>query len=391
MKIVVCGYMVRLPLTGNMLAYFHYVFGLHRLGHEVTYIEESGWPWSSYDPVGLTWEKYPTTGLRMVRELLAAYDVHIPVIYVDRGIRQADRNLRAQLKQLLEDADLLLNIGGVCWLPEFTLCSRRVLIDMDPVFTQMGKFGAKLSNDYHVRFSYGANIGKLGCTIPTEGIEWLPTVPPVAPELWRGGPAPEHAPFTTIANWNSFRGITYNGERYGQKGQELLRLVTLPRRTSQSLELALSGAPDGALKRLRAAGWSVRNGGAEVSTDVPTYQAYIHNSRGELSAAKHAYVKTRSGWFSDRSVCYLAAGRPVILQDTGFQDWLDVDRGVLSFSSVQEAAERIEEVNANYKAHCQAAREIAEHTFGYKVVLPRLIQTALDTKDQGTSNVKHEP
>ncbi|MDQ6748910.1 MAG: hypothetical protein M3010_12495, partial [Candidatus Dormibacteraeota bacterium] len=188
MKIVVCGYMVRLPLAGNMLAYFHYVLGLHRLGHEVVYIEESGWPWSSYDPVGLTWEKYPHTGLRMVRDLLAAHEVQVPVIYVDRGMRLADRELRAQLKKVCGEADLLLNVGGVCWLPEFSLCPRRALIDMDPVFTQMGKFGAKLSDDYHVRFSYGANIGKPDCTIPTGGVTWLSTVPPVAPELWEGGP-----------------------------------------------------------------------------------------------------------------------------------------------------------------------------------------------------------
>jgi hypothetical protein len=248
---------------------------------------------------------------------------------------------------------------------------------MDPFFTQVGRFGAWLLDDHHVHFSYGANIGCAGCTVPTVGIDWLPTVPPVVVDLWDGPGANANGAFTTIANWSAYGGVTHEGERYGQKDEEFLRLLDLPSHTSQTLELVLAGVPESVRETLCRAGWSVRGAGEPVGTEVPAYRAYIRTSRGELSAAKHAYVKTRSGWFSDRSVCYLAAGRPVVVQDTGFGDWLPIGRGVLAFSSVDEAADRLEQVNADYDAHRRAAHEIAVQVFAHDVVLPRLVEAAL--------------
>jgi hypothetical protein len=286
----------------------------------------------------------------------------------------------------LRDGDLLLKLGGTGWLPEFRLCQRRALIDMDPLFTQAGLFSMAPLAEYDVLFSYGANIGRPGCTIPTHGIVWLPTVPPLVPELWQRRPSVVQAreesgtlandAFTTVANWQAYGGITYRGEHYGQKDEEFLRLVDLPRHTAQRLELALSGGGSAVSERLRAAGWSIRDGG-DISKDLRAYQAYIVGSRGEFSVAKHAYVKTHSGWFSDRSVCYLAAGLPVIVQDTGFSDWLPVGWGVLSFLSLDEAVECIDQVNADYLTHRQAAREIAVRTFSYSTVLPRLLDAAM--------------
>jgi hypothetical protein len=377
-RIIVCGYMIRHPLAGNVLAYFHYVLGLERLGHEVLYLEESGWPRACYDPVSREYGDDPHAGLRVVRALLGDYGVKAPVCYVNRESGKVEGADWDDLKQMLRVADLLLNIGGVCWLPQFRLCRRRAFVDMDPLFTQVGRFGAEALYDHHVHLSYGANIGSPGCAVPTGGIDWLPTVPPVVAEVWENQRAPAGGAFTTIGNWSAYGDVTYRGARYGQKDRELLRLLDLPSRTSQRLELALSGAGSEMTERLRAAGWVVRDGG-DVSTDMASYRAYIAGSRGEFSAAKHGYVKARSGWFSDRSVCYLAAGLPVILQDTGFTDWLPAGRGVLAFSSVDEAADRIERVNAEYPAHRGAAREIAARTFGHTVVLPRLLEAALGT------------
>jgi hypothetical protein len=240
------------------------------------------------------------------------------------------------------------------------------------------RFGAEVLNDYHVHFSYGANIGKPGCTIPTMGIDWLAAVPPVVMELWAGAPqaedVPADGPFTTVGNWGAYGGVTWNGEHYGQKDEEFLRLIDLPRNTSRRLELALSGAEPDVRERLRSHGWSVRDAGEEVSTDVETYRAYIIRSRGELSVAKNAYVKTRSGWFSDRSACYLAAGRPAILQDTGFTDWLVTSgRGILPFSTAGEAADCLARVDAAYVNHSSAARDVARRVFSHEVVLPRLL------------------
>jgi hypothetical protein len=381
-RIVVCGYMVRHPLGGNLLAYFHYVLGFHRLGHEVVYLEESGWSGSCFDPVKRDYGDDPQAGLHIVRALFAAYGLDVPVIYVNRDSGRVEGADWDEVRELLEGTDLLLNVGGVCWLPDFRLCRRRALIDMDPLFTQIGRFGAEGRDDYHTYFTYGVNIGKPGCTVPSGGMDWIPTVPPVVPEMWydserRGlGNIPEGSAFTTVANWKAYGATTYHGERYGQKREEFLRLLSLPNRTVQTLELALAGVGTEDRHRLRAAGWSVRNAG-EVSEDVRAYQAYITGSRGEFSAAKHAYVKTRSGWFSDRSICYLAAGLPVILQNTGFTDWLRADHGVLAFSSVEEAADSLERVNAEYQTHCDSARVIAERHFSFRAVLPALLDRTL--------------
>ena len=375
-RIVVCGFMVRHPVAGNLLAYFHYVLGLHRLGHEVCYVEESGWPSSCYDPAHRTYGDDPRAGMAAVRALLRGYGIDIPVCYVDPDRGTVEGAGWADVKRMLGAADLLLNVGGVCWLPEFRRCRRRALIDMDPFFTQVGRFGAHLIGEHHVHFSYGANIGRPRCTIPTTGVAWRPTVPPVVPELWAGAAAAPDAALTTVANWSAYGAVTFDGERYGQKDEEFLRLLDLPKGTPQRLELALSGAGPDVTAALGAAGWSLRSAG-EVSADVATYRAYVHGSRGEFSVAKQAYVKTRSGWFSDRSVCYLAAGRPVILQDTGFSDWLPTGHGVLGFTSLAEAVDRIERVNAEYGAHCRAARRVAAQTFDYRAVLPRLLSRAL--------------
>lgn len=382
-SIVVTGYMIRHPVAGNILAYLHYVLGLHRLGHRVVYLEESGWPYSCYDPLDRGWHNYPHNGLRIVRTLLRNLGAPIPVLYVDRESGGVDGADPAELRRIIASADLLLNVGGVCWLPELELCPRRALIDLDPLFTQVSMFGAKTLDRYDTHFSYGANIGRPECTIPKGDIEWIATVPPVVIDLWEWALPTPRAPMTTIANWSAYGTVEHMGEIYGQKDVEFIRLLDLPSRTAQPLELAISGADEPTRESLRSAGWSVRDAGEEVSRDMTTYRAYIRSSHGELSAAKHAYVKTGSGWFSDRSVCYLAAGLPVILQDTGFSRWLPTGEGVLAFTTIEEAAEAIERVNASYESHRRAAREIARRTFDHTVVLPRLLDLALErTKER---------
>ncbi len=374
-RIIVCGYMIRNPLAGNVLAFFHYLLGLARLGHRVCYLEESGgWQDPCYDPETRRCGEDPSAGLRTVVNLLSSYSVDIPVCYIHRDTGCTIGLNWTDIKRNLMDADLLLNIGGLCWLPDFRLCRRRALIDMDPFFTQTGRFGGGVLGEHHVFLTYGGNIGRPDCCIPTAGVEWLPTVPPVVADLWENDGVAHDAPFTTIATWDAYGTVSYQGEVYGQKSEEIIRFLELPSRTRWKVELALSGGYD-VRERLQGAGWSIRDAG-EVSTNVPTYCAYIKNSRGEFSVAKNAYVKTRSGWFSDRSVCYLAAGLPVILQDTGFSDWLPTGRGLLTFSSLEEAVKCIEAVNGEYAAHRQAAREMAEKTFDYRVVLPQLLQKA---------------
>jgi len=366
------------------LAYFHYVLGLLRLGHEVLYLEESGWPESCYNPQAGTNSDDPTYGLQTLQDLMASFGVKVPICYVNRDSGQVQGLDWRDVKDMLRQADLLLNLGGVCWLPEFRLSRRLALVDMDPFFTQAGCFGVEGLNEHHVHFSYGVNIGQPDCTVPSGGIDWLPTVPPVVPEIWQISALPRKnleitdvvgAPFTTIANWSAYGGITYQGEHYGQKDEEFLRMLELPSKTPQRLELAVSGSSAETTERFRSAGWFIRDSG-DISTDVSTYHNYILGSRGEFSVAKNAYVKTRSGWFSDRSVCYLASGRPVLLQDTGFSDWLETGSGIIPFKSSEEALAGIEEINRRYEFHCHAARKIAEDYFDARKVLSYLIDRA---------------
>jgi hypothetical protein len=283
---------------------------------------------------------------------------------------------------------LLINVGGTCSLPEFALCPRRVFIDMDPLFTQLGRFGAEDLDSYDVHFSYGANIGAPGCTISAGRVTWVPTHPPVVPEIWApDADSPDglaSRPLTTIGNWNAYGAIEHNGIRYGQKSEEFLKLVDLPGRTTAQLELALSGANDSVIALLVANGWSVRNAD-QVTLNWDSYRSYIHRSRAEFSVAKNAYVRTASGWFSDRSVCYLASGRPVVLQDTGIARWLPTNPAVLTYSTPDEAVDCLEQLSVDYPERRRCAAEIAEACFSHRVVLPRLLDNAFSASHTVTT------
>jgi hypothetical protein len=302
----------------------------------------------------------------------------VPVCCVHRETGRTWGCDRAEFLRIIDEADLMLNIGGICWLEEFSRIPRRAMIDMDPLFTQVGLFGAGVLARHHVHFTYGTNVGRAECTVPTAGMNWIGCVPPVVGSLWRAEAPPPGAPFTTIGSWNAYGGIVHEGEHYGQKSEEFLKLIGLPSRVSRRLEIAMGGGHD-VRSTFQAAGWSIRDAGP-ISTDIRPYVGYIRDSFGEFSPAKNAYVKTRSGWFSDRSVCYLAAGRPVVVQDTGFTQNLPPDlagRGILTFSNADEAADQLARVEAEYTLHATASAELVRRVFAHDVVLPRLIESAM--------------
>lgn len=381
-RIVVAGYMVRNPRAGNVLAFFHYLLGLSLLGHDITYIEESGdWGPSCYDPETGALSDDPAAGIAVANRLFTQFDLHLPLIYANRETGAISGDAIEPITSIIESADLLLNIGGVCWLPEFEKARRKALIDMDPMFTQAGRFGHALIERHDVCFSYGANIGHPRCRIPSDGAQWHPTRPPVVIDMWSDfeRQVPESSPpsrYTTIASLHVPPGeVAHGGFQYGQKDRELARFLKLPTITSAELEIALATTDTGAMLNFRKAGWLVRDAG-EVSATMESYMRYIAASKGEFSVAKHAYVASFSGWFSDRSVCYMAAGRPVILQDTGFTEWLPSGEGVLAFSSPEQAAACLASVERNYRRHSEAALELAKKYFSHEVVLPRLLDIA---------------
>jgi hypothetical protein len=375
-KVVVCGYMTRFPLAGMMLAYFHYVLGLKRLGHEVVYLETSGWPQSCFDPESGTWGEDPRTGLRAVHDLFARHSLDVSVLYIDQERDIVFNAEREDVRAAVAAADLVLNLGGVNDLPEFELCGRHVLVDMDPFFTQVGRFGHAHLGSYTSCFSYGLNLGKPGCSIPTLGIDWVPTRPPVVMDIWDFPPPEPDAPFSTVASWGAYGDIEHEGTSYGQKDREFMRVLELPSCTGTPLVLALSGASAEVRGLLERNGWHLRDAG-EVTRSLRNYRSHIAGSKAEFSVAKHAYVATRSGWFSDRTVCYLASGRPAVLQDTGFSDSIASGTGVVAFTTLNQAVAGIEEVSRNYEKHSASARALAQEFFSHEVVLPRLIERAL--------------
>lgn len=371
-KVVVCGYMIRHPVPGNIYAFLHYVVGLHRLGHEVLYLEESGWPDSCYHPPTGLYGEDPGPGMLAVASALRRSGADgVRVAYVDRASGRSWGLHRQDIRAALTACDLLLNVGGVCWLEEFTLARRRALVDMDPLFTQTGRFGAEAVELSGTLFSYGTNIGSADCPVPTGGRSWLPTLPPVVIDMWELGPPPADAPFATVANWSAYGSVDHDGVRYGQKDVEFLRLQDLPARVGHPVVLAVAGCGDEPARRMTEGGWALLD--ARQLIEVDAYRRFIASSLAELSAAKHGYVAARTGWFSDRSVCYLAAGRPVVVQDTG---WALDAPGVWTFSDPAEAQAAMEQVVATWPQESRAARSTAEALFAHDVVLPRLLDAA---------------
>jgi len=374
-RIVVSGYMVRHPMAGNIYAYLHYLAGLRRLGHDVVYVEESGWGEACYDPGAFAYSDDPGRGLAIVDRIPRLHGVDgVTVAYVDPITDRSWGLERHEVAGALRACDLLLNIGGVCWLPEFEEARRRALVDMDPLFTQTGQFAFDTLEHHDTHFTYGTNVGRPGCDVPTNGIDWQPTVPPVVPAMWRLGPPPTDGPFTTIANWSAYDAVEVDGRHYGQKDEEFLRLADLPRLAGVPVQAAIAGG-DRRVEKLRVGGWSIGNAG-DLVPDVRRYRAFVARSRAELSPAKHAYVAARTGWVSDRTVCYLAAGRPAVVQDTGLDDRCGVGAGLLTFVSADDAATAVETVVADYESHSRAARRLARTVFGFDVVLPRLLECA---------------
>ncbi len=393
--VIVTGYAVRFPLVGMVLAFAHYVAGLERLGHRVIYLEESGWDHSCYNPTTGEHSEDPSYGISVVRGVLDRLGaVATPVCYFDRSTGTWHGTSEAEMTGALDGCDLLLNLGGVCQLDEFERCSTTALVDMDPGFTQAGRFGAPYLSSYDVLFTYGTNINNPTSSIPeVAGLRWHPTVPPVIVDYWqqrRGslaiGRASRDQPlvFSTVASLDAYGAIDVDGRSYGQKAAELERLGDAPRLLAVAtddttrLELALAGGDEDDRRRLIECGWTVTDAQA-ASLEPDRYEEYLVQSAGEFSVAKEAYVGLRTGWFSDRTVCYLALGKPVIVQDTGFDvtRFSGPDGGLMMWRTPGEAIDAVVDVVGDYDRHEAAARKWADEVFGHNVVLSELLDVAL--------------
>jgi hypothetical protein len=373
--------MIRFPVGGFIWHHFQYIAGLRKLGHEVTYFEDHGWPNSCYDPPHDVMSADPSFGIAYLLELLRKYDVSCDVCYLAEDGR-AHGLSREDLAARCRDCDVYLNLSNLNWIPELALCRRRVLVDTDPVFTQIGVLGSGGPfADYDVRFTFGENVHEPGCTMPTGNMQWLPTRQPIVMELWPVEKADPDSPFTTVMSWDPTGDHRYGDQVFGGKARAFAPFFTLPQSTGEPMEIAINirakiASPTKVYEKLTGGGWRVRDA-AEVTQTPWCYQNYIRDSRAEFSVSKHGYVVTQCGWFSERSAAYLASGRPVILQDTGFSNFLPCGKGLLAYRDRDEAITAISRLHNDYDAHCRAARVLAQEFFDSRRVLNELLERSL--------------
>jgi hypothetical protein len=380
-KIIVFGIAFWYPLAGVTYQFLHYLVGLRRLGYDVYYVEDSG-RWV-YDP--------------RINDL--SPDASANVATVARGLeahgfagRWAFREhypggrcfgmTEERLLRLYGEADAFLNVTAAQELREEHLrVPRRIYVESDPFAVQVraaeGDQGTRETLAAHdVHFSFGENLGHDDCLLPTAGVHWLPTRQPVVIDLWTDGQPPDDAPYTTITTWhNKGKDLQYQGRAWHwTKDREFKKHLDLPQRTGVAFELAV-GEDEDARRLLADHGWRRANS-LQVSGTPQSYRSYILGSRGEWTVAREQYTRPRTGWFSDRSACYLAAGRPVVTEDTGFGRVLPTGEGLFAFSTTDEAVAAIEAIETDPLRHRRAALEIAREYFDAKKVIGSLMERA---------------
>jgi len=379
-RIIITGLVGQYPFGGVIWDYLQYLLGFRSLGHQVLYLEDSGaWP---YDPVAGTITDDCSFALQSLHKIFTDFDLAESWVYrngADGKFHGAGERIA---REWLRHGDLLVNVSSAGWLRDYDLrVGHRMFIDGDPMFCQIGLLDgsnplyAGRLRDHDSHFTFGLSVGQPDCPVPVDGITWRPTVQPVAIDQWPVTPVSADAPWTTVMNWSSYKPKVWEGRTYGQKNLEFNRFRDLPSKTTTPLRLAMGLGVDGErpAQELRQLGWDLVEP-QEVVPDHSAYRSFLTNSRGEWSVAKHGYVEGKTGWFSCRTACYLAAGRPAVVQETGWSRHIPSGRGVLPFTTVEEAAEGLARVSHNYSEHSKAAREIAIEFFEAKKVCQELLR-----------------
>lgn len=372
-SVVVCGIAGQLPLAGVALHYLQYCLGLRDLGIDVIYLEDNrAWP---YDPWLDRPDEQATYSRAWLRELFEAFD--LPWAYRDPTGRYSGLS-EGEVHSRCAQADLLLNVSGGHEPDAHHRAARRLaFVDTDPGFVQV----SAASGDARTRgwlgahdllFTFAESHGTASSRLPDDGLEWHTTRQPVHLPFWRETPDEPGETWTTVMNWRAYAPTEWQGEAWGQKDAEFPLVRQLPRRTGLRLEIGMGGA-DAPRAELEADGWQLVDPRVPTRT-VWTFRDYLATSRGELTVAKQAYVRSRGGWFSERSANYLAAGRPVVAQDTGWSEHLPCGRGLLSFTTAQEAEQALLAVEADPTGHAAAARSLAAEHFDAREILTRLLE-----------------
>jgi hypothetical protein len=379
--LVVVGTLASSPYAGMAWMHMQIAAGLRRLGHDVYYIETtSSWP---YDPVRQACVRDSDYALSYLERIAQSFGLGDRWAYRRSYSDKAWFGLpRAKAEGLLASADAVLNVAGATRFAEEGLkVGRLVHFGTDPViheirFAQGDENIGALIAEHDECVTYGENIGRADCPIPPLPRLRAKARQPVLLDLWESSP-PARDVFTTVGNWKQTGDeVEFNGQAYyWSKHHEFLKFMDLPQRVDVPLELAMGQAGMSADDRalLKASGWQLVDATA-FTTDPWPYREYVRSSRGEFTVAKDQNVRLRSGWFSERSACYLAAGRPVITQDTGFGTVLPTGEGLFAFNTMEEILTAFDAINADYARHSRAARAIAEEYFRAETVLAKVLE-----------------
>jgi hypothetical protein len=410
LRIIVTGLIAQHPRVGGITwHYLQYLLGLKRLGHEVLYIEDSGeYPYNlDGGDSGDDWvAKDCSLNVNYLANILSRFNLENRWAYRFPLTSNWFGLTERQLKEVIETADLLINVSGTLEFPEnYRRIPNLLYLDTDPMVTQikiaLGKANfIKRVEAHDTHFSFGERFSE---SVPETNYKWLPTRQPIVMSEWRSTISRREC-FTTVMNWTSYEPLIHSGKTYGQKDVEFKRFLELPTIVAPiELEIALNRTehiewqakddnlpPQFAkLERktwtprdlITQAGWHVVDA-IQVCGDLDSYRQYIQSSKAEWSVAKNVYVQGQPGWFSERSACYLASGRPVVVQDTGFAGALPVGEGIIPFKTLQDAADAIREIEAHYPRHADTALAIADEYFNSDKVLTRLIDEAMNEKDK---------
>ena len=377
--VVVSGALANKPRNGGEAwVRMEWVEGLRRLGFDVYFIEQIARDLLR-DGAGGPVPPERSGHVAFFRSVTQRFGMEGKAALLDQQGDAIEGLEMEEIEGIADEAALLVNVSGHLRIPSlFNRYRKRAYIDLDPGFTQFwhvsGMDGAHLSgHDFH--FTVGLNVGESDCSVPTDGIQWHPLPPPVVLDAWpvvNGDPEA----LTTVASWRgSFGRIEHEGRTFGLKVHEFRKFIEIPERVPQRVEVALDIHPADSedLEALRRHGWQILDP-CIVVPDPDAYRRFVQRSGAEFSVAQGIYVETACGWFSDRTVRYLASGKPVLVQDTGFSRVLPTDEGLLAFQSFEDAVARADEVASDYGTHRRAARRIAEEHFDSDRVLSRFLE-----------------
>jgi hypothetical protein len=383
--VVLSGYLVRCPLAGYAWQVLHYLLGLRAIGLDPYFYEDTAYYSDCFDPASGCLTDDPGTGVELAARFFGRHGLENRWFFEDTWRGRCFGTEAGQFREATARARLWITLAGVNRLPApWRGRPGTVFIDIDPGYTQWQAAHGEdaflqLLREHRLHFTIGENIGSPRCALATTGFDWKPTRQPIALSLWEPLPPDMAAPYTTVGRWDEQRrevqvdGIVYSW----RKRLEWLKFLTLPEVTGQRFRIAMDvhkNTED--LDLLRRHVWEIADPIA-VSLDPDVYRDFIRSSKGEFTVAKDLNVRLRTGWFSDRAACYLAAGRPVLNQDTGFADILPAGNGLHSFRTFADAVQAFSAIDSDYAGQCAAARRVAEQYFAPERVLSELVATAL--------------